>query len=185
MAWIRVIEEHEAQGKLKEYYDEIRRARGKVANIMKVHSLHPEAMMAHLNFYKTIMFGPSGLHRRQRELLATVVSAHNGCAYCVRHHAEALRVYVKDEALLAQVQRDYTQASLDTQDRAMLDYARKLTQAPASLTRDDVEKLQKAGFSDEEILNINLIVSYFNFVNRVAEGLGVEFTEDEARGYRY
>ncbi len=185
MAWIRVIEEPEAQGKLKEYYEEIRRARGKVANIMRVHSLQPEVMMAHLNFYRTIMLGPSGLSRHQRELLATVVSALNGCAYCVRHHAEALRAYVKDEDFVAQVQRDYTQAPLDAKDRAMLDYARQLTQAPASLTRNDVEKLQKAGFSDDEILSINLITSYFNFVNRVAEGLGVEFSEDEARGYRY
>jgi len=185
MAWIRVIDEAEAQGRLKECYEEIKKARGKVANIMKVHSLNPDAMLAHLNLYKVLMFGASGLSRRQRELLATVVSALNGCAYCMRHHAEALRAYVKDEDFVAQVQQDYTQAPLDAQDRAMLDYARQLTQAPANLTRNDVAKLQHAGFSDDEILSINLITSYFSFVNRVALGLGVEFSEDEARGYRY
>ncbi len=185
MAWIRVIDEAEAQGKLKECYDEIKKARGKVANIMKVHSLHPEAMLAHLNLYKTIMFGPSGLSRRQRELLATVVSALNRCAYCVRHHAEALRAYIKDESFVEQVQRDYTQVSLDAKDRAMLDYAQKLTRSPAQVTREDTEQLRHAGFRDEEILSIALIVSYFNFVNRVALGLGVEFSEAEAHGYRY
>lgn len=185
MAWIRVIDEAEAQGKLKECYDEIKRTRGKIANIMKVHSLQPDAMMAHLNLYKTIMFGPSGLSRRQRELLATVVSALNRCAYCVRHHAEALRAYVKDESFLEHVQRDYTQASLGPQERAMLDYAQKLTRSPAQVAPQDIEQLRRVGFGDAEILSINLIVSYFNFVNRVALGLGVEFSEDEARGYRY
>jgi hypothetical protein len=60
MAWIRVIEEAEAQGRLKECYEEIKQARGKIANIMKVHSLNPEAMMAHLDLYKILMFGASG-----------------------------------------------------------------------------------------------------------------------------
>lgn len=60
-----------------------------------------------------------------------------------------------------------------------------LTRSPAQVTRTDIEQLRRAGFSDEEILSINLIVSYFNFVNRVALGLGVEFTEEEAQGYRY
>jgi uncharacterized peroxidase-related enzyme len=103
----------------------------------------------------------------------------------MRHHLEALRAYVKDEAFLAQVQRDYTQASLDTKDRAMLDYARKLTLTPGVMTREDVENLREAGFRDEEVLSINLITSYFNFVNRVATGLGVEYSEDEIRGYRF
>lgn len=185
MIWIRVVDETEAQGRLKECYDEIKKARGKVANIMKVHSLQPDAMMAHLNLYKTIMFGPSGLSRRQRELLATVVSALNECAYCVRHHDEALRAYITDEIFISQVQRDYTRAPLDPKDRAMLNYAQKLTRSPARVTQQDVEQLRHAGFSDAEILSVNLIVSYFNFVNRIALGLGVEFTEDEAQGYQY
>jgi alkylhydroperoxidase family enzyme len=53
------------------------------------------------------------------------------------------------------------------------------------MTGEDVERLRRTGFSDEEILSINLITSYFNFVNRVAEGLGVEFSEEEVQGYNY
>ncbi len=185
MAWIRVIEEASAEGQLKAYYEEIKKARGKIANIMKVHSLKPETMKSHLELYRAIMFGPSGLSRRQRELLATVVSALNGCSYCVRHHSEALRFYVADDDFIAQLQQDYRRVSLSEPDRAMLEYGRKLTLRPASLSRQDVERLREAGFRDEEILTINLITSYFNFVNRVAEGLGVEFSEEEARGYKY
>jgi len=185
MAWIRVIDEKEATGDLKAHYERIKKSRGKVANIMKIHSLHPEAMKAHLELYLAIMFGKSGLSRRQRELLATVVSAMNGCEYCIRHHAEALRFYAKDDDWVKQIQHDYTKANLSEKDRQMLDYAAKLTHSPSSVTEKDVEALRAVGFSDEEILSINLITSYFNFVNRIAEGLGVEPSEEEARGYKY
>jgi len=185
MVWIRVIEEDEAEGRLKEYYEEIKRARGKVANIMKIHSLHPEAMVKHLELYLAIMFRPGGLKREQREMIATVVSALNKCGYCTYHHAEALNFYWKDRERLQRLIEDYTQLDLAPPERTMLDYARKLTQDPASVTEADVQRLRDTGFSDEEILNINLVVSYFNFVNRVALGLGVEFSDQEMKGYKY
>lgn len=185
MAWIRVIEEDEAEGKLKECYEKIRSSRGKVANIMKVHSLDPQSMVKHLELYLVIMFRPGGLSRPHRELIATVVSSINRCGYCTHHHAEALNFYWKDEGKLKRLVQDYTQAELTPKERAMLDYAAKLTRDPASVTEDDVKHLRDVGFSDEQILSINLVTSYFNFVNRVAEGLGVEFDEKEVRGYKY
>jgi len=185
MAWIRVIEEDEAEGKLKECYEKIKRSRGKVANIMKVHSLDPEAMLKHLELYLAIMFRPGGLSRPQRELIATVVSSINRCGYCTHHHGEALNFYWKDEGKLKKLVKDYTQVELGSKERAMLDYAAKLTRDPASVAEGDIKRLRDEGFSDEEILNINLVASYFNFVNRIAEGLGVEFDEEEVRGYKY
>jgi uncharacterized peroxidase-related enzyme len=185
MAWIRIIDESEAEGKLKVYYDEIAKARGKVANIMKIHSLHPESMKTHIEFYLAIMFQQGGLRREQRELIATVVSAANQCAYCTHHHAEALKFYWKEDEKLRRLIEDYTQIELSEKDRAMVEYAAKLTLRPGEMTEADVEKLRGAGFSDEEILQINLIASYFNFVNRVASGLGVEFSEEEVKGYKY
>jgi uncharacterized peroxidase-related enzyme len=71
------------------------------------------------------------------------------------------------------LRRDYTTANLSTQDRAMLDYTAKLTRAPAQVTADDVERLRQVGFDDRAILQINLIASWFNYINRVADGLGV------------
>ncbi len=67
----------------------------------------------------------------------------------------------------------------------MLDYAIKLTKSPATVSKEDLEGLRTAGFADEEILRINLIASYFNFVNRVVSGLGVTLEDREARTYRY
>ncbi len=69
---------------------------------------------------------------------------------------------------------DYRQADISHADRSMLDYAIKLTAEPWALEQQDVEQLRTAGFSDGAILDINQITGYFNFVNRLADGLGVE-----------
>jgi uncharacterized peroxidase-related enzyme len=78
-----------------------------------------------------------------------------------------------DEELAAALRRDYTQAKLSDQDRAMLDYAAKLTMNPAKVCPQDLERLRDVGFDDRGILQINLIASWFNYINRVADGLGV------------
>lgn len=185
MAWIDVIPEADATGGLRDAYDHIEQARGKLSNIMRVHSLRPEAMRTHMDLYLALLFSQSGLKRAERELLATVVSATNGCAYCTRHHGEALNAYWKDEARVAQVAADYTTADLSARERAMLNYGVALTREPASVGEADVETLRAAGFSDQDVLDIALITAYFNFVNRIAEGLGVELSEEEAAGYKY
>jgi len=82
VAWIKMISESEATGKLKKLYKRITgKDDGVVANILKVHSLHEDALEAHLKLYKTIMFGESGLTRQQRETIATLVSQVNLCDY--------------------------------------------------------------------------------------------------------
>jgi uncharacterized peroxidase-related enzyme len=78
-----------------------------------------------------------------------------------------------DEELAAALRRDYTKADLSVPDRAMLDYAAKLTTAAWKVIPGDLEDLRRAGFDDRAILQINLIASWFNYINRVADGLGV------------
>lgn len=80
---------------------------------------------------------------------------------------------MKDPELVAALQKDYRSAPLDLTDRAMLDYAAKLTQAPWEMRSEDVEALRTAGLSDRAVLDLNLVVGYFAFVNRLADGLGV------------
>ena len=94
------------------------------------------------------------------------------------HHGEVLRRLIRDDELLAQLKEDHTQAPLSAADRAMLDYALKLTLTPAAVTCDDVQALREAGFDDRAILDIAQITSYFAFVNRLADGLGVSVEED-------
>lgn len=186
MAWIDTIDESDATGPLEDAYAAVASARGKLSNIMRVHSLRPAAMRAHMDLYLELMFTRSGLSRADRELIAVVVSATNECSYCVRHHAEALNAYWKDDARVDAVIADYRSApDLTSRHRTMLDYAVQLTREPAAVAETSVQRLREVGFSDEDILDVNLITSYFNFVNRIAEGLGVDLTEDEVGGFRY
>ncbi len=78
-----------------------------------------------------------------------------------------------DPELVAALRRDYTQAILSEPDRAMLDYAVKLTEHAYRVVPADLDRLRSFGFSDQAILQINLIASWFNYINRVADGLGV------------
>lgn len=184
LAWVNWIEESQAKGELKEHYEYLKRSRGKVSNIMKVQSLNPDAMMAHLTLYMKIMFGKSELTRIQREMIATLVSTTNNCRYCVLHHGEALMKIAKNEKLVDQLLLDYKKAEISKKDKAMLNYAVNLTKNPANVTKEDIEMLRKVGFSDNAILSINLVACYFNFVNRIALGLGVPYSEAEIKGYK-
>lgn len=95
----------------------------------------------------------------------------------MRHHGEGLRRLTKDEALVRQLKEDWRQAELDEAQRAMLAYAEKLTVEPWNMVEKDVVALRRAGFGDTDILDINQIVGYYAYVNRLAQGLGVELEE--------
>ena len=78
-----------------------------------------------------------------------------------------------DEKLVEALQKDYTTAPITPQERVMLDYVVKLTRDATSIWKDDHEKLRAAGFDDKAIVQITLIASWFNYINRVADALGV------------
>jgi len=185
MPYIRQINEDEADGKLKEYYDSLIRSRGKLSNIMKIHSLNPSSMMAHMDLYLKIMFGKTALKRYENEMIAVVVSSVNKCDYCINHHSTALNFYWKDKKRINLVAKDYKSASLSKRELKIVEHAIKLTREPFNVNEKDVQKLRDFGLTDDEILSVNLVVSYFNFVNRIALGLGVEFSEEEVKGYKY
>jgi uncharacterized peroxidase-related enzyme len=89
-------------------------------------------------------------------------------------HGAGLRRESGDAELASHIMHDYTQAELDPKTRAILDYAYKLTVAPSDVHHDDFVALQAAGVNDQEALSTVLITSLFNFMTRIADGLGVE-----------
>jgi uncharacterized peroxidase-related enzyme len=91
----------------------------------------------------------------------------------VESHSQFLRLVSLDEGLVAELRRDYRQAKLSNQDRAMLDYVAQITRDATRVTPEHLDNLRREGFDDRVILQINLIASWFNFINRVADGLGV------------
>src|SRR6056297_1737440 len=163
MAWIKTLNEKEAEGKLKKYYKQIKKSRGKIANIHKIHSLNPESLKNHMDLYMNIMFSDSGLKREQREMIAVVVSSANECNYCINHHGEALNYYWKDNKKLKIFINDYKNEKLNLNEKEMLmlDYAYDLTKNPKNVNKNIINKLKNGGFIDKNILNINLIISYF------------------------
>jgi len=81
-AWIHMVEEQEAEGELKEYYDKMCDPEtGEVDHILRIHGQHPATLQAHYLLYKTLMYGKSGIRRPEREMIAVVVSALNQCHY--------------------------------------------------------------------------------------------------------
>lgn len=184
MSWINEVDVNDADEKLKPIYHDLIQSRGKISNILKVHSLNPDALKAHLDLYMTIMFGKSGLSRKERECIAVVVSRADNCEYCVNHHAESLSRYIKDESLLNQIKQDYATAVLPPRLMAICNYAYKLTAQPGDQKQEDLNHLKTFELSDKDLLDITLIVAYFNFVNRIALGLGVAFNAEELSGYK-
>ncbi len=184
-AWIKVVEESEAHGELAKIYDEVRESRGRVSNVMKVHSLDPEAMKLHLQLYLHLMYGKSSITRTQREMIAVLVSQLNGCHYCVTHHREALQAHARNPDLIKSLEEDLSNAPISERDRVMLEYVAKLTHQPSLVAEMDIRQMRAIGFTDEEILRVNMIASYFNFVNRIVAGLGTSLEETNERVYRY
>ena len=185
MAWIPVVPPAEASGKLKQEYDRAVKERGALANIHAITSLHPGDLSAHLDLYETIHVGESPLSRRERELVATVVSRANECAYCVTHHADAFGRHAKEPGLQALVATDYQMAKqLSPRERALCEHAMKLTMDPGSMDQADLAELRKHGLDDRAILDLTLVVAYFNFANRVASGLGLT-ADDVSRPFQY
>ena len=96
-------------------------------------------------------------------------------------HGEFLRHASDDPELASHVMHDYRNADLDPQTRAMLDYATKLTREPTNMQEVDVIKLREHGLTDEQILSVVLITCNFNFMTRLADGLGVEVPEERQK----
>ncbi len=185
MAYIRTISEDDAEGKLFEIYDEIQRNRGRVSNILRLNSLNPKAMRAHLDLYMTTVFGKGGLSRQEAEIIAVAVSAANGDVYCTTHHQEALLRHAQDAQWVAAVVKDAPKSAKTPREKVLVEYAVALTANPAKGVAKQAEALRKAGLKDEEILQAAQIVGYFNFANRLAIGLGVDLEPENERDYHY
>ncbi len=185
MAFIDVIDYPEAEGELKEIYDGLIKSRGKLANVHKIQSLNPKSIVNHMDLYMTIMFGKSPLKRVQREMMAVVVSKANNCEYCQLHHAEAVKHYWKDDQMVEQLKNDYTKLNISDVDRTLCNMAWALTKSPQNSNKVYIDKLRKLGLDDRAILDANMVISYFNFVNRMVIGLGLAVNQDEIAGYSY
>ena len=174
IARLHVPAEDEVPGEVKELWALPLEKLGFVPNVLRVFALRPEHLLKWWDYYDDLLRGESGLTKTQREMIAVVVSSTNRCHYCIVSHSAALRKLTKDPALSDQIASDYTAADLEPRERAMLDFAVKLTTASSDTTDADVDTLREAGWTDEDIFDIAQVAAMFNFTNRLASGLGWE-----------
>jgi len=181
-AWIAIVEPADAQVELARAYAEVGARDGDLSNILAVQSLDPRALSAHYQLYRSLMHTTSPLTPTQRESIAVVVSLANDCHYRIAHRSAALRAASRDEAYPDWLRSAAGRATLSALDQAILAYAEKLTRRSASIEHSDIEALRELGLSDDAILRVAEITSYFNFVNRLADGLGVALEAERVEG---
>ena len=177
MAWIETVSVAAARGKLRELYKRVLRPDGDVDNILKLHSLRPHTLEAHMAIYKRVLHHSGNtLPKWLLEAIGVYVSLLNGCGYCVEHHAAGLARLLGDpnraEAMRKALAESQLAEAFGPRERAALDYARALTLRPAGVSSAQIGALRAAGFSDGEILEINQVTAYFAYANRTVLGLG-------------
>lgn len=156
---------------LKEVFQRCVDKLGFVPNVLAAYSLRPNKLRNFMAMYNELMLAPSGLSKLEREMVAVVVSSANHCYYCLAAHGQAVRNLSGDPQLGEMMVMNYRVAPLDGRQRAMLDFAWKLTTIPAQVTEDDRAVLRAAGFSTEDIFDLADTVGFFNMSNRMAIGI--------------
>jgi len=177
-AWIRLVSYDESEGYLRTLYDRVKGPGGKIDNVMRAHSLRPHTMEGHSALYKSVLHHTgNSMPVWFLECLAVYTSLSNRCDYSVAHHFAGLSRLLQDEARAGAIYKAFAAAQpervFDGKELALLRYVRKLTLEPQAMVEADIAALREAGANDGEILEANQVCAYFNYSNRLLNGLGV------------
>jgi len=141
---------------------------GFVPNVLEAYAFDMAKLEAFVPMYNDLMLAPSGLTKLEREMIAVAVSSQNHCYYCVVAHGAAVRALSGSPELGEQIAINYRAAPLDPRQRAMLDFAVKLTHSPWNVEEEDRARLRAVGFSDRDIWDISAVAGLLNMSNRLA-----------------
>lgn len=183
MSWINTIGFEEAQGTLKKLYNRLKGPNNTVDNVLLIHSLRPHSLNGHMTLYKSVLHNTNNtLPKWYLEAIGVYVSYLNHCPYCVSHHLEGLKRLLKDNVKTSHfyesVENDNLSDFFDAQYFSGVEYAKRLTLKAHTTTQAHIEALKSQGFTEGEVLEINQVTSYFNYVNRTVVGLGVNTQGD-------
>jgi len=156
---------------------------GHIDHVLSIHSLRPHTLEGHMALYKSVLHHTGNtLPKWYLETIGTYISQVNKCEYCATHHAVGLKNNLKDDdkykLIMAAMETGDFSKVLTKSQVAGMKHAVKLTVDHANITKVDIDELRVAGFSDGEVLEINQVTSYFNYVNRMVVGLGVDLEND-------
>ncbi|MFO7855173.1 MAG: peroxidase-related enzyme [Paracoccaceae bacterium] len=144
---------------------------GMVPNVLAAYAFAPEKLRAFSDMYNDLMLAESALSKLEREMIAVAVSSVNKCFYCLVAHGAAVRQLSGDPALGEAIAMNYRVAPLTPRQKAMLDFAVKMTEASHRIEEADREALRRHGFVDRDIWDIASVASFFNMTNRMASAV--------------
>jgi uncharacterized peroxidase-related enzyme len=184
MAFIKVIAPEDADGALAKLYERLAPDGGQVDQVLQAHSLRPHTLTGHMALYKAVMHHPGNeLPLWFLETLAVWTSIMNACAYCMDHHAAGLKRTLDDDeryyAIMDALTNGDWHEAFDNREQAMLSYARALALTPDRINRAVMEDMHEAEVDDGTILEVNQVVSYYCYVNRMVLGLGITAGDEE------
>lgn len=158
---------------VKKYFGICEEKLGMVPYVLRAYTGNQDKFRNFSRFYNTLMLDEEtcGLSKLEREMIAVVVSSANRCYYCLVAHGQAVRQLSGDPQLGEMMVMNYRVAELDKRQRAMLDFAWKLTRTPREIGDDDRQGLRDVGLSDADIFDICDTASFFNYTNRMAHAL--------------
>jgi uncharacterized peroxidase-related enzyme len=165
------LQQAELTPAMQAYFQKCRDKIGFVPNVLTAYSFDMAKLEAFVAFYNDLMLAPSGLSKLEREMIAVAVSSENKCFYCLTAHGAAVRQLSGDPVLGEMMAMNYRAADLTPRQRAMLDFAVKVTNASHAIEAADREALRKAGFTDRDIWDIAAVASFFNMSNRMASAV--------------
>jgi len=168
------ITEAAAEGNVKKVYDALKDSLGIAPNVFKVLSLWPEGLELYVAMFKGTMLADTKLTRALKEMIASIVSKINQCNYCLGHHKNFMNQYGVSPTVADQILNDLQSADISEAEKKLLAYVEKVTRNAYKVTDADVEDLKEIGWSHEEILEVTLVTSLFNSINRFADALGVQ-----------
>lgn len=164
---------------VKRYYEVCEEKLGMIPNVLAVYGFAPDRLRAFSQMYNGLMLGESELSKAEREMIAVAVSAENRCFYCLASHGASLRQLTGDPALAEAVAANYRHATqLTEKQRAMLDFALKMTKASSLIVEEDRQTLRDAGFSDRAIWDIAEVAGFYNMTNRVSSAVAMRPNEE-------
>ena len=182
-----MIADEDADATLKSMLDKVRTPHGTVDNVMRVHSLRPHTMEGHVVLYKSVLHNPDNvLPFWFLEIVASYTSILNKCDYSWSHHFTNARRLIDDDqradAIETALRTGQPEDVFEGKELALLNYAGKLTTSVATMDASDMAPLHDAGCDDGEVLEVNQVCAYFNYSNRLLNGLGVT-TQGDTIGY--
>lgn len=151
---------------------------GMVPNVLRAYAFDIDKLNAFAGMYNDLMLGDSALSKLEREMIAVAVSSVNKCYYCLVAHGAAVRELSGDPQLGEALVMNYRVAKISAKQRAMLDFAVKLTEASAKVEEADRQALRDAGFTDRDIFDIASVAGFFNMTNRVASATDMRPNDD-------